>query len=217
MLSDLRDDLDAVLEALADPAAAGAPPRHRRRARRRQRRGARIPGKHGADRSYAALVVLVDDTPGQLARLLDEIGELGVNLEDLRLEHSPGAPIGIVEVAVLPEAASRTRGGPAASADGGSPDDEHVVVAVDGPAGSGKSSVSRAAAATLGFAFLDTGAAYRALAWSVLEHGGDPERPGATSMRALDGFRLRDRRTTPTSTGCASAAPTSPTPSASPG
>ncbi|MGV1035286.1 MAG: (d)CMP kinase [Microbacteriaceae bacterium] len=45
------------------------------------------------------------------------------------------------------------------------------VVAVDGPAGSGKSSVSRAAAAKLGFAFLDTGAAYRALTWLALERG----------------------------------------------
>jgi CMP/dCMP kinase len=48
-----------------------------------------------------------------------------------------------------------------------------VVVAVDGPAGSGKSSVSRAAAARLGFEFLDTGAAYRALAWRALERGVD--------------------------------------------
>lgn len=49
-----------------------------------------------------------------------------------------------------------------------------IVVAIDGPAGSGKSSVSRAAAAELGFAFLDTGAAYRALAWQTLERGVDP-------------------------------------------
>jgi len=49
-----------------------------------------------------------------------------------------------------------------------------VVVAVDGPAGSGKSSVSRAAAARLGFDFLDTGAAYRALTWRALEEGVDP-------------------------------------------
>lgn len=49
-----------------------------------------------------------------------------------------------------------------------------VVVAVDGPAGSGKSSVSRAAAARLGFDFLDTGAAYRALTWFALERGLDP-------------------------------------------
>ena len=49
-----------------------------------------------------------------------------------------------------------------------------TVVAVDGPAGSGKSSVSRAAAARLGFEFLDTGAAYRALTWLVLEREVDP-------------------------------------------
>ncbi|MBG6053625.1 cytidylate kinase [Salinibacterium sp. CAN_S4] len=48
-----------------------------------------------------------------------------------------------------------------------------TVVAIDGPAGSGKSSVSRAAAADLGFAYLDTGAAYRALAWFCLERGID--------------------------------------------
>ena len=46
-----------------------------------------------------------------------------------------------------------------------------VVVAVDGPAGSGKSSVSKAVATRLGYAFLDTGAAYRALAWFALENG----------------------------------------------
>lgn len=48
------------------------------------------------------------------------------------------------------------------------------VVAVDGPAGSGKSSVSRAVATRLGYAYLDTGAAYRALAWLALERGTDP-------------------------------------------
>ena len=43
------------------------------------------------------------------------------------------------------------------------------VVAIDGPAGSGKSSVSKQLARQLGFGYLDTGAAYRALAWSVLQ------------------------------------------------
>lgn len=42
-----------------------------------------------------------------------------------------------------------------------------LLVAIDGPAGSGKSSVSRAAAERLGFGILDTGAAYRALAWAA--------------------------------------------------
>lgn len=50
---------------------------------------------------------------------------------------------------------------------------EKVVVAIDGPAGSGKSSVSRAAAKELGFDYQDTGAAYRALAWRCLDEGID--------------------------------------------
>ncbi len=48
-----------------------------------------------------------------------------------------------------------------------------MVVAIDGPAGSGKSSVSRASARRLGFDYQDTGAAYRALAWLCLERGVD--------------------------------------------
>jgi CMP/dCMP kinase len=48
-----------------------------------------------------------------------------------------------------------------------------TVVAIDGPAGSGKSSVSKGAARELGYAYLDTGAAYRALAWRCLEEGID--------------------------------------------
>lgn len=50
-----------------------------------------------------------------------------------------------------------------------------IVVAVDGPAGSGKSSVSKQTARRRGYAYLDTGAAYRALAWHVLDAGADPE------------------------------------------
>ena len=46
--------------------------------------------------------VLVDDRPGQIARLLTEIGEIGVNLEDLRLDHSSGRNVGMVEISVLP-------------------------------------------------------------------------------------------------------------------
>ena len=56
---------------------------------------------------------------------------------------------------------------------GQEPTAEHhlpIVVAVDGPAGSGKSSVSRASARVLGFDYQDTGAAYRALAWFCLEN-----------------------------------------------
>jgi prephenate dehydrogenase len=47
---------------------------------------------------------MIDDRPGELARLLTEIGEIGVNLEEIKLEHSPSSPVGLVEVSVLPEA-----------------------------------------------------------------------------------------------------------------
>ena len=45
-----------------------------------------------------------------------------------------------------------------------------IVIAIDGPAGSGKSSVSKECAKRLGFGYLDTGAAYRALTWAVMNH-----------------------------------------------
>ncbi|PIE28069.1 MAG: cytidylate kinase, partial [Micrococcales bacterium] len=47
------------------------------------------------------------------------------------------------------------------------------VIAIDGPSGSGKSSVSRAVAQRLGYAYLDTGAMYRALTWWCREQGTD--------------------------------------------
>ena len=56
--------------------------------------------------------------------------------------------------------------------------DEHLVIAVDGPSGSGKSSVSRAVAARLGLRYLDTGAMYRALTWWALDRGIDLSDPG---------------------------------------
>ena len=63
-----------------------------------------------------------------------------------------------------------------------------LVVAVDGPSGSGKSSVSREVASRLGVEYLDTGAMYRAVCWSCLEHGIDlaDEPAVAAHARALD-------------------------------
>jgi prephenate dehydrogenase len=66
---------------------------------------ARIPGKHGgAARRYGEVTVLVPDRPGELGRLLVEVGEVGVNIEDLRLEHSPRQKVGMATLAVLPSA-----------------------------------------------------------------------------------------------------------------
>jgi CMP/dCMP kinase len=53
------------------------------------------------------------------------------------------------------------------------PAPSHLVVAVDGPSGSGKSSVGREVARRLGLRYLDTGAMYRALTWWVLDKGAD--------------------------------------------
>jgi cytidylate kinase len=63
-----------------------------------------------------------------------------------------------------------------------------MVVAIDGPAGAGKSTVARAAAAALGFTYLDSGAMYRAVGLRLLEQG------GAASQAAADlDIELGDR------------------------
>jgi prephenate dehydrogenase len=77
---------------------------------------ARIPGKHGAPRTlYAAVPVIVPDRPGELARLFVAAGEAGVNVEDVSIEHSPGHPVGLVELMVRPEHADRLAGALGAS------------------------------------------------------------------------------------------------------
>ena len=48
-----------------------------------------------------------------------------------------------------------------------------LVVAIDGPAGAGKSTVAQLAAKELGYTYIDTGAMYRAVAWKVLQQGGE--------------------------------------------
>ncbi|WP_292832845.1 prephenate dehydrogenase [Microbacterium sp.] len=102
VLADLAEDLRVVADALHDPESPGA----RRALADTIRRGndgvERLPGKHGQSRRYEQVVVMVDDTPGQLGRLFGELGELDVNVEDLRLEHSPGAQFGLAEISVVP-------------------------------------------------------------------------------------------------------------------
>ena len=61
-----------------------------------------------------------------------------------------------------------------------------MIVAIDGPAGSGKSTVARGLAARLGFRYLDTGAMYRALTWLARERGGALEDEPALAELARD-------------------------------
>ncbi len=64
---------------------------------------ARIPGKHGAAPSVLATVtVLIPDEPGTLGRLFADVGDEGVNIEDVRMEHAVGRLVGVVELLVEP-------------------------------------------------------------------------------------------------------------------
>jgi CMP/dCMP kinase len=62
-----------------------------------------------------------------------------------------------------------------------------MIIAIDGPAGAGKSTVARKLAERLGFSYLDTGAMYRALTWLAMQEGlplGDPEPLGELARRS---------------------------------
>ena len=103
ILYGVREDLNRLIGTLEHPTAPGARLDLAQLMSEGNAGQARIPGKHGGPpQAYSWLTVLVDDTPGQIARLLTEIGEIGVNLEDLRLDHSSGQNVGMVEISVLP-------------------------------------------------------------------------------------------------------------------
>ena len=46
--------------------------------------------------------MVISDQPGELARLFHAAGAAGVNIEDVRIEHSPGLPVGVAELSVRP-------------------------------------------------------------------------------------------------------------------
>jgi len=98
----VAEDLAAAAHVLADSAAAddvGVPD-----LLDRGRAGAaRIPGKHGGQpRNFGVVQVVIADQPGELARLFNAAGAAGVNIEDVRIEHSPGLPVGVAELSVRP-------------------------------------------------------------------------------------------------------------------
>jgi cytidylate kinase len=92
-----------------------------------------------------------------------------------------------------------------------------LVIAIDGPAGAGKSTVARAVAQELGFTYLDSGAMYRCVALTCLEWGADPEKSGEATSTAesiaisfedgtvlIDGADVSDEIRTPEVTEAAS-------------
>jgi prephenate dehydrogenase len=111
VVAEVAEDLAAVARLLArfpqGTSAAGAGPVGVTALLDQGRAGAgRIPGKHGGQpRNFTVVQVVLADRPGELARLFNAAGDAGVNIEDIRLEHSPGLPVGIAELSVRPDQA----------------------------------------------------------------------------------------------------------------
>ncbi|MBQ0850095.1 prephenate dehydrogenase [Streptomyces sp. BH-SS-21] len=113
LLADVSADLDETVQALR---ALQSSDEAKRRAgtdgiqdvlRRGNAGQIRVPGKHGtAPATYESVVVLIDDQPGQLARIFADAGRAGVNIEDVRIEHATGQQVGLIELSVQPAAAA---------------------------------------------------------------------------------------------------------------
>ncbi|MCW2782103.1 MAG: prephenate dehydrogenase [Marmoricola sp.] len=106
LLVDARGELDAMIraikssdtEALGDILTRGVAGTQA------------IPGKHGGPPlETGAVFVAVPDNPGELSRLFADVGQIGVNIEDLRIDHDPGRAVGLVELTVEASAAEGLR------------------------------------------------------------------------------------------------------------
>ena len=111
VLRGFADDMQQVLHALEHPGAAIPSPSLVGAVTLAMRQGnlgvARIPGKPGgAPRRYQEVMVKVPDEAGTLGRLFQAVGETGTNIEDLELEHSPGAAFGVARLAIEPNSAA---------------------------------------------------------------------------------------------------------------
>ncbi len=103
VLRDFETDLSSVIHSLEQVDSAGSLAKLGKALEAGNLGISRLPGKHGSrNTSYASIVVMIDDKPGELARLLNEIGSAGLNIEDLKLDHATGAQVGLVELSVLP-------------------------------------------------------------------------------------------------------------------
>ncbi|MFF7450855.1 MULTISPECIES: prephenate dehydrogenase [unclassified Streptomyces] len=112
LLTDVAADLEETVQALralqsSDEAKRGEGAVGIEDVLRRGNAGqVRVPGKHGsAPRAYEVVSVLIDDQPGQLARIFADAGRAGVNIEDVRIEHATGQQAGLVQLMVEPQAA----------------------------------------------------------------------------------------------------------------
>lgn len=112
LLTDVAADIEETVQALrslqsSDEAKRGEGAVGIEDVLRRGNAGqVRVPGKHGsAPRTYEVVAVLIDDQPGQLARIFADAGRAGVNIEDVRIEHATGQQAGLVQLMVEPQTA----------------------------------------------------------------------------------------------------------------
>jgi prephenate dehydrogenase len=104
LLAEVRADLDALMTAVASDAG----PDLVEILTRGNAGTAAIPGKHGGPaRPTRSVFVAVPDHPGELARLFGDAGEIGVNIEDVHIDHDPGRPVGLTELVVERGSAER--------------------------------------------------------------------------------------------------------------
>jgi prephenate dehydrogenase len=102
LLTAVREDVDVLLEAVGSGDRSRVSALLARGVEGRRA----IPGKHGGPvQPTAPVYVAVSDHPGELARLLADAGDIGVNVEDLRIDHDPGRPYGLVELTVAADRA----------------------------------------------------------------------------------------------------------------
>jgi len=130
-----------------------------------------LPPRASRPSSVTELHVVIPDRPGVLAQVTTIAGELGVNIEDLEIVHSQYRPRGVLFPHTLFRSVRHSLGehGFGLSRPGG----RRPVIAIDGPAGAGKSTVAKEVARRLGLERLDTGAMYRAVTLEALERGID--------------------------------------------
>ena len=70
----------------------------------------KIPGKHGVKaRAYSYLPIVINDKPGQLAKIFDECAACEVNVEDLSIEHSPNQETGLITLALTQSDAEKLK------------------------------------------------------------------------------------------------------------
>ena len=156
-----------------------------------------LPPRASRPSSVAELHVLIPDRPGVLAQVTTIAGELGVNIEDFEILHSQEQPRGVLVLTVAAEAAERVRQALREHGFGMQKGAGHKpVIAIDGPAGAGKSTVAKEVARTLGLARLDTGAMYRAVTLLALQRGVDIRDAAACAAlaRSMSLSRRRPRR-----------------------